>query len=254
MSKRENFLEEITKIYKDYQKNNYLYMNSLNNLQRQFGYKEIYDMTIRANNALARSIKYFKDNGINYYDDIDVNHDRLLMLSCEAYILHKFSSSQIIFVDLVKNVDAISKNIINSLEFKIKTKYADKIPILYRKTGNYKEQFECVQSKVEEFLRIGEEIDNFEPSRDLIKTYDVYIPVLFNNMNKVGNMLYKDELKSKNAQYILFHNEMLNVIKTLFKLGKYNDIQKLCSLEQSLIYDDAIKIGCDAKVLKKQIQ
>ena len=253
MSKRENFLEEITKIYKDYQKNNYLYMNSLNNLQRQFGYKEIYDMTIRANNALARSIKYFKDNGINYYDDIDVNHDRLLMLSCEAYVLQKFNSSQIIFLDLVNNVDAISKDIINSLDFKIKQKYADKIPIIYRKNANYKDKFLGVQSKVEAFLNIGEELDNFDPSKDLIKTYDIYIPIFFNNMNKVGNMLYKDDLEAKKAQYVLFHNEMINVIKTLLELGKYADIQKLCALEQSLICDDATKLGCDVKVLKKEM-
>lgn len=253
MSKSENFLDEITKVYKDYQKNNYLCMNSLNNLQRKFGYKEIYDMTIRAHNALARSIKYFKDNGINYYGEIDVNHDRLLMLSCEAYVLNKFQSSQIIFVDLVNKVDAISKGITDSLEFKIKKKYANKFPILYKKQTNYKDKFAGIQSKVEEFLTIGEELDNFDPSKDLIKTYDVYIPILFNNMNKVGNMLYKDDLEAKNAQYVLFHNEMLNMIKTLFELGKYADIQKLCALEQSLIYDDAAKLGCDVKALKKKI-
>ena len=63
----------------------------------------------------------------------------------------------------------------------------------------------------------------------------------------------QDNLEAKNAQYVLFHNEMINIIKTLFALGKYADIQKLCELEQSLVHDDVAKLGCDVKVLKKEM-
>ena len=252
MSKQEDFLTNITEVYKDYQKNNIPFINTINRLQRNFGYKEVYDMNIRANNALARSIKYFKKHNINYYDDIDINHDRFLMLSCQSYVLKKFVDSQNILNSLVCESNDISDKIINSFEFKLKYKYAKQIPILYKKPMNFKDKYKDTQSKVEEFLSIGNEIDEFNPETDLIKTYDIYVPVLFNNMGKVGKMLYKDINEAKKAQYVLFHDELMHVISTLFKLGKYDDVQKLCKLEQDIIQDDAIKFGCDVKKLKKE--
>ena len=243
-----SFLEEITKVYKDYQKYNYQHINSFNKLQRKFGYKEIYDMTIRANNALARSIKYFKENNINYSGDIATNYDRLFMLSCQAYILQKFCDSQYILIDLIGNTEKISTDIVKSFEFRFKTKYAEKFPILYRKQTNYKGKYECMQDKVEAFLKVGDELDNFDPKKDLIKTYDIYFPVLFGNMEKVSKMLYKDEIQAKNAQYVLFHDEVIHMIKTLFEHGKFDHVQKLCDLEKDIIQKDANQFGCNVKI------
>jgi len=244
------FFEKITKVYRPYQNNNILYLGAINRLQNNFGYKELYDMTIRSNNALVRSIKYFKDNNINYYDNNLKNGGRLLMSSCEAYIFKKFINSQVVYTNIINNYNNTSNELLNSLNFKIMKKYGK----FLNKNIDYKKYYKEYQSLVNEFYKIGQEIDDFNPYNDLDKTYDIYLPLLLNNVGKIADSLKKEELTKLEYKYKFYHQQVMLMCLELVKLNRFNDIVKVCNLELDILNDDYKKNNINIKTLKKEIK
>lgn len=229
---QEEYFKNVVNTYSQYQSNLLESMTKINQFQRNLKFKEFYDITIRVINAHSSSIRYFKKNNMNYYDNNIYNSDRVLMQAIESYLFHKFKEACNEFSDYVSSVNNISDTISRSLKFKLFTKIHN--PKIY----NYdiRKNFECLQYRVDNFYDIGNNISDFEVEKNINEALLNYIPKLYiriKNTNVLDDEFENFELKSQ-----LFHLKVLDIITSLKKIGVLDQVMTIANLEKELLLND----------------
>ena len=232
---KENFYEYFSSIYGTYQDLYVKIIPSFNKFQKTMHGKELFDITIRCNNALINSIKYFNKNNIEYWGNPFDNPDRVIMLACESYIYNLFYQAQDELNTYLKERNDISDNLSKTFKYKFLDRFGyDNYYKLFRSRIDFPKYYKDIQYHMTNFHNLGEEISSFDVEKDIEKAAKYYLPVLMNNLRRDIVKTSLSDTKQFEYKIKLFHCQFMKLYQSLMKLGKYDLAKKLCDYEIEL--------------------
>ena len=198
-------------------------VNYVNVYHKILNKKELSVPTNYCYNALTKTIKYCKNNNLNYTGNYLDNPDRLLMLSVEEYILDLYCKANLELTSYVNNIN--SK--IYSLEKSLRIKFLLKTKLITdQKYFNIINYVLSEDASLNDYLKTCDILYNFEVEKDLPIAFEYYLPSVINVL-KALNVYYNSKASNKLTINELYYSVMIKIFDKLKQAQKDVLISKL---------------------------
>ena len=230
---KEEYLEYVSKYYEPYSIDCRKAINNLNMTANLHGYEDIPDITVRCKNANTRAVRFFKKFNMNYYDGSFFNKDRTIMLAVEHYLFDKMITAELLLNEYIKELNSTADNVAKSREYKLSEIYRKKISRITGKYPNYSKYFTHLSHYMEDYLRIADEVAEFEIEDKIEDVIIYYLP-----------FLYKQALKTKYDQNVsvnllianaFFMERVYSIIFALEKIGRQELTSKVLKEAETIM-------------------
>lgn len=235
---KENLLEHIAESFSKSQHTLNQELDKVNQDRAITGFPELRDITPRFFNANTNAVKYFKSNGINYYDRFINNPEEIAMEAFIVYTkkLHSEAINELVYLN--KDINKVKLDIVNSKEYKsrmrqrkIYSELCDKMPYIMRLLSpytrnlkalnaiSYSDLFQECKEHLKAYEELGDKIYNLDPDKDILTVFKAYLE----------NAYYYIKAQTYSAQK---QNEAIksifkSLVIVLIKLNKKKEIEEL---------------------------
>ncbi len=241
---KENYLEHIAESFSKSQHTLNQELDKVNQDRAITGFPELRDITPRFFNANTNAVKYFKSNGINYYDPIINNPEEIAMEAFIVYTkkLHSEAINELVYLN--KDINKVKLDIVNSKEYKsrmrqrkIYSELCDKMPYIMRLLSpytrnlkalnaiSYSDLFQECKEHLKKYEELGDKIYNLDPDKDILTVFKAYLE---NAYYYIKAQTYSENIiENADKQNKAITSVFKSLVIVLIKLNKKKEIEEL---------------------------